>query len=690
MKRILALFSGILLLSLLLRPSQACAQVETAERYLAESWQKSPVAPILVPYQVEPEPFNQVGSLQVPIPWKQMYLMVIQALDAKQRPVTYIQAALKAAGDYLSPMKAVYRSDLLPDICFAPASKDPVSGNIAYTAQLSKQHTGIRIQTNDQQLSDFPYNDPKYSITAPHYSPDGRVLYFASNQPGGQGGYDIWMSNLDGMTWTPPRTVPGGINTPGDELNPTLMPDGSLCFARKAVGDSDFDLYQTHTGGVTLLPYPVNTRFDDLSVTAAPGGRLWVSSTRPTYAGTAPGPQQLFRLTPKPALNATVRHQRSGRHLAGVDVVVEGKNGRATATSQADGSFPLLLEPTEQYQLLVATAAYDTLRIKAVNLAQGKLELPLVDKEYWDLQLKFTEYGKVPKTPIVYALYENGRRIDSLTYDTARADYRILRPGSAYLIRAFSGDYPPKEQTFNTPPANPTDSVKIAAYIRDYGRLPRPIKDPHTVKMDFGWPIGAYTRIHVQNTARAPIADVQIKAYQGRERLDALKVPRSDAAGQSWIRFEKNARYVLVGSADGLIGYTELDTQSERPGNDTLSATLLLSKPSAGEAFLLVPRPADPILLQAGKVDEMIVLLALLDADPEMRVELSGHADPSEGPAATQNAKDAAEFAADFLFLNGIARDRVRVLGYGATRPRFTGSSAVAQAGNKRLEVRRL
>ncbi|MDP7010321.1 MAG: hypothetical protein QF685_02995, partial [Verrucomicrobiota bacterium] len=53
----------------------------------------------------------------------------------------------------------------------------------------------------------------------PELSPDGRWLFFASDRPGGRGGYDIWFSSRDGNGWSAPRTVPG-INTEHDEIDP--------------------------------------------------------------------------------------------------------------------------------------------------------------------------------------------------------------------------------------------------------------------------------------------------------------------------------------------------------------------------------------------------------------------------------------------------------------------------------------
>src|SRR5690606_40872468 len=52
----------------------------------------------------------------------------------------------------------------------------------------------------------------------PSLAADGRTLYFVSNRPGGQGGYDLWRSALreDGR-WDTPENLGPAINTPYDE-----------------------------------------------------------------------------------------------------------------------------------------------------------------------------------------------------------------------------------------------------------------------------------------------------------------------------------------------------------------------------------------------------------------------------------------------------------------------------------------
>lgn len=67
----------------------------------------------------------------------------------------------------------------------------------------------------------------------PCVSPNGRVLYFASNRPGGRGGYDIWIAyKQENGSWGRVQNAGQRINTELDEKSPFLHPDGvSLYFS---------------------------------------------------------------------------------------------------------------------------------------------------------------------------------------------------------------------------------------------------------------------------------------------------------------------------------------------------------------------------------------------------------------------------------------------------------------------------
>ncbi len=64
-------------------------------------------------------------------------------------------------------------------------------------------------------------NKPGYKSINPFVSFDGTKLFFASNKPGGKGGYDLYVSNIDenGFIGTA-KNLGDAVNTSGDEMTP--------------------------------------------------------------------------------------------------------------------------------------------------------------------------------------------------------------------------------------------------------------------------------------------------------------------------------------------------------------------------------------------------------------------------------------------------------------------------------------
>lgn len=63
--------------------------------------------------------------------------------------------------------------------------------------------------------------------------PDGKTLYFSTMKSPGVGGYDLWVSERKGASWSEPKNVTIPINSKAHEASATLTPDGkSIYFMR--------------------------------------------------------------------------------------------------------------------------------------------------------------------------------------------------------------------------------------------------------------------------------------------------------------------------------------------------------------------------------------------------------------------------------------------------------------------------
>jgi len=123
----------------------------------------------------------------------------------------------------------------------------------------------------------------------PSLAADGRTLYFVSNRPGGQGGYDLWRSALreDGR-WDTPENLGPAINTPYDESSPHIHADNrTLYFASNGwpgFGDKDVFRSQMDSAGNWQEPvnlgYPINDHHEQSALTVSMNGRQAFFSSR--------------------------------------------------------------------------------------------------------------------------------------------------------------------------------------------------------------------------------------------------------------------------------------------------------------------------------------------------------------------------------------------------------------------------
>lgn len=129
------------------------------------------------------------------------------------------------------------------------------------------------------------FNNPGFSYSQPAITPDGKRLYFVSNDTTGFGGTDIYYvdRNIDG-SWQSTQNAGQVINTTGNELFPSFY-DGTLFFSSNGhAGIGGLDIYRVARDSkgeleVKHMGYPVNSTMDDFTFSIN-GNRGYFSSNR--------------------------------------------------------------------------------------------------------------------------------------------------------------------------------------------------------------------------------------------------------------------------------------------------------------------------------------------------------------------------------------------------------------------------
>ena len=142
--------------------------------------------------------------------------------------------------------------------------------NKTFTMQLysAKSEDGVHWT----QVEALPFCSINNNYMHPSVSPDGKLLFFASDKPRGEGGVDIYVSRKIGKTWKRPENLGPNVNTTEHEGFPFLFENGKLFFCSKGhLGYGGFDIFYTEqdSSGVWQKPVnvgaPINSPADDIA-----------------------------------------------------------------------------------------------------------------------------------------------------------------------------------------------------------------------------------------------------------------------------------------------------------------------------------------------------------------------------------------------------------------------------------------
>lgn len=205
-----------------------------------------------------------------------------------------------------------------------------------------KIYQSVRKGKDFGSIIELPFNNDDYSCQHPALSADRKRLYFASDMPGGFGGMDLYVCQLTPEgDWSPPINLGAGVNTEHHEAFPFCHVSGNLFFASTGhAGYGGFDLFMSPLNGEGLaesvihLEEPFNSSEDDLGlILNARGTRGYLTSNRPGGMGgddiywfdTPPG---LLKRTDVAALQQVmVLNEGNGHALADAIVVYTTPSG---------------------------------------------------------------------------------------------------------------------------------------------------------------------------------------------------------------------------------------------------------------------------------------------------------------------------------------------------------------------------
>ena len=188
----------------------------------------------------------------------------------------------------------------------------------------------------------------------PSLSMDGDTLYFVSDKPGGYGGKDIWMSTRNGASFSAPVNLGPKINTPGDEVFPTIH-EGELYFSSNYhMGMGGLDIFKATRDEqgewrIQNMKAPVNSSGDDFGMAFIEGEEVsgMFASNR---KGSRSDDIYSFYLPPKIfRVSGEIYDKETSQRLDGARIRIIGTDGTNLKMRADDGKFQLKLNPETDY-----------------------------------------------------------------------------------------------------------------------------------------------------------------------------------------------------------------------------------------------------------------------------------------------------------------------------------------------------
>ena len=251
-------------------------------------------------------------------------------------------------------------------------SRDGRSMLFTYSKPVNGQDLGAKIYMSERASGEWGepqevklFADSTITVGHPALNSSGDTLYFSSDAPGGIGGKDIWMAELDGDQWVNVHPLSSGINTTADEMYPFVHADGSLYFASNGhPGYGGLDIYKanrdtTVKDSVVWILFNMGPAFngvgDDFGITFAGNSQDGFFSSN---KGDKKGFDRIFRFTlPEMEFIAEgVVSDEEGNPISDAKLRIVGSDGtNSKLNARRDGSYKIKLKKDVKYVML-ATA----------------------------------------------------------------------------------------------------------------------------------------------------------------------------------------------------------------------------------------------------------------------------------------------------------------------------------------------
>ncbi|WP_291857615.1 OmpA family protein [Marinilabilia sp.] len=516
------------------------------------------------------------------------------------------------------------------------------------------------------------------------------VVFFVTDRRGGMGGKDIWTCRRKGTRrFTKPRNIGPVINTPFDEEGVFVNPDGNtLYFASEGhPGFGGFDIFRVEKNrdGEWMYPVnvgqPVNSPFDDLFFYPTSDSLVaLISSSRPGGFGGL----DLFKIRKDIRIPFSISGQitdvESGEPLYGQLSLIDTLKREQVLSAWSDsltGNYLVSLEDTGNYVLQASAEGYK----------MGMADIPRATQRNASITTDFQlEMLKHP-----YSLSGFITDVDTQQPVQAEITFRPVDKDSV-THRIFSDNTTGAYRITFEDKFNLNMTISAADYYLYSSELllQNTIGDSEEKNIELEKSVITYVlsgKVMEENTNDAVPAELAV-FEPGEEEAFLIAFADSTTGNYSITVYEEGPFLVEV-NADGYF-FNNLPLQFHP--DTTLKVSNIELKPMARGASIV----ADNILFTSGKATlraesypELNRLARLLNENPSVKIEVSGHTDNTGSASLNKRLSKARALSVKrYLESQDIAPDRIEYEGYGFDQPIAPNTTAEGRAQNRRVEIK--
>jgi outer membrane protein OmpA-like peptidoglycan-associated protein len=542
----------------------------------------------------------------------------------------------------------------------------------------------LKPNTISKKIDHKIYKETSFSET------DEGQVFFVSDRRDGFGGKDIWTATRIGFgQYTTPQNLGSVINSQFDEEAVFVTPDGNILYfaSNGHPGYGGFDIYKAEKNrdGEWMTPknagQPINSPYDDLFLFPTSDAlEAFVSSSRPGgYGGL-----DIYKIRKDIRIPFTISgrisDEESGQPLLGQLSLVDTLKREQILTAWSDsvtGEYLMALEDTGNYILQASAKGYK----------MGRTNVPRADKRNESITTDF----QLEKLRHPYTL--SGFITDKDTEGPVQAEI-IFKPVDKDSVthRIFSdktnGRYAITfEDKFDL---SMTVSAKDYYLYSSQLMLKNTFGDSEQKDIELEKSVISYTmsgKVFEENTNKAVPAELAV-FEPGEDEAMVIAYADTTTGKYSLTVFEKGPFLVEV-NADGYF-FNNMPLQFHP--DTTLKVRNIVLKPMATGASIV----AENILFTTGKATlraesypELNRLARLLNENPSVRIEVSGHTDNTGSASLNKRLSRARALSVKrYLESQGLAPDRIAYEGYGFDNPIAPNTTAQGRAQNRRVEIK--